>query len=115
MPTIHILHPYDGEQVATILQTVCANVSAVAGLPIDKVWAFWHPVNLAMARRPDWHAGQQCGPMVRMFCRRSHPQDKVHLIMERLRETLATALECGVSSVFIQVIRVNDEEVFNVS
>jgi len=114
MPTIHIYHPCAGNEVAAILQTVCKAVSAGAALPQDKVWAFWHTTPLAQACRPDWRADGAVGPMVRMFCKRGHSPERVQLIMQLLRDSLARALNCAPGQVFVQVIRVNDEEVLNV-
>jgi len=114
MPTIHILHPHAGDDVRPVLRDLCADMSAAAGLPADKVWAFWHPIEASMAWCPNWNGEPRGGPVVRIFCRRSHAAEKVRTIVEILRSSLAAALGCGASTVFVQVIRVDDEEVFNV-
>ena len=56
----------------------------------------------------------QGGPLVRIFCWRSHTRERVENMVIAVRSALAAALGCGVSTVFVQRIRVNDEEVFNV-
>jgi len=115
MPTIHILHHTTKENVAQLLQQVCEGVSDSAGLAPDKVWAFWHPIAPSLAWRADWNGGQQGGPLVRIFCRRGHSREKVQQIVLTVRSILSTGLGCGISTVFVQVLRVDDEEVFNVS
>lgn len=118
MPTIHIYHPEAmpaaGGDVSAVLQSTCAAVSASAGLPADKVWAFWHVTPLAQSCRTDWRADTVQGPLVRMFCKRSHSPERVQRIMRCLRDSLAGSLGCAPGKVFVQVIRVDDEEVLNV-
>lgn len=115
MPVIHILHQSTAHQVAPLLQQVCAEVTARTDIPSDKVWAFWHHIDPALAWRPDWNSDPQGGPLVRIFCRRSHSRERVQHIALAVRSALAAGLGCGILTVFIQVIRVDDEEVFSVS
>ncbi|AHI76721.1 hypothetical protein [Burkholderia thailandensis] len=114
MPVIHILHRHTGDGVSSLLQQICEAVCAATDIPLDKVWAFWHPVDPALAWRADWYREPRGGPVVRIFCRRSHSAARVQGIVAAVRSTLAAALGCGFSTVFVQVIRVEDEEVFSV-
>lgn len=118
MPTIHIYHPSSGDaaggEVTVILQAICAAVCTHAALPQDKVWAFWHNTPLSNACRPDWQPDHVLGPLVRVFCKRGHSPERVQLIMQVLRDSLSRVLGCAPGKVFVQVIRVNDEEVLNV-
>jgi hypothetical protein len=114
MPLIHVLHQTTGDGVASLLQRVCREVSVEADIPPDKVWAFWHHIDASMACRPDWKGDFRGGPVVRIFCRRSHSRDRVQAIVAAVRSSLAEGLDCEILTVFVQVIRVDDEEVFNV-
>lgn len=113
MPIIHIHHRYAEGNVASLLQKICEEVSSAASIPPDKVWALWHPVDPSLAWRPDWIGDQKGGPIVRIFCRRSHSLERVKSIVAAVRSILAAGLGCEVSTVFVQVIRVDDEEVFS--
>ncbi|WP_323119911.1 hypothetical protein [Burkholderia alba] len=114
MPVIHIFHRQTDDAAAPPLQAVCEAVSAAADIPPDKVWALWHPVAPAMAWRADWNEAPGGGPVVRIFCRRSHSKARVLSIVAAVRSTLGAALGCAASTVFVQIIRVDDEEVFSV-
>lgn len=115
MPVIHIFHQGGGFQVRKILRDVCADVAQTLEVPVTKVWALWHPVDREMFHRPDWDEDPGRGPIVRVFCRRSHAATRVQAMMQTLRNSLSVALGCGTTSIFVQVIRVDDEEVINVS
>jgi len=73
------------------------------------------PVEAAEVFRWDRENHGVCGPIVRVFCRRSHGRDRVQAAMQTLRTSLARELRCSPSMVFVQVVRVDDEEVLNVS
>ncbi|WP_261383534.1 MULTISPECIES: hypothetical protein [unclassified Burkholderia] len=110
-----MLHRHTPDDANAILRRVCETVSAAADIPPDKVWVFWHPLEPALTWRADWNDDPRAGPIVRIFCRRSHAAERVQRIVATVRESLGAALACAVTSIFVQVIRVEDEEVFNVS
>ena len=114
MPTIHVMHHSTGDNVKALLRQLCEGISEAAGITPDKVWAFWHPVDPSCAWRADWNNDGSGGPLVRIFCRRSHSREKVGRIVFATRSILAAVLGCEVSRVFVQVMRVDDEEVFSV-
>lgn len=114
MPVIHVFHHDDGAQARATLARMCAEVAAALEVPEDKVWGLWHPVSRAMVHRPDWDKASDRGPIVRVFCRRSHGGARVQALMQAVRASLGGALGCSPTSVFVQVVRVDDEEVLNV-
>ncbi len=115
MPVIHIFHHGGGIESYRMLARVCADAAAVLDVPATKVWAMWHPVDKQMVHRPDWDASDKPGPIVRLFCRRSHSTARVQALMQGLRNGLADELGCTATSIFVQVVRVDDEEVLNVT
>ncbi len=114
MPVIHVYHPRVAVPMREVLSRLCAQVAANADLPADKVWALSHVVEDGMCSRPDWDGSGSQGPIVRVFCRRSHSRRRVESIVAASRATLAESLSCAVGRVFVQVIRVDDEDVFNI-
>jgi len=114
MPVIHVFHG-DCAQAGATLARMCTEVALTLEVPVNKVWGLWHPVSPAMVHRPDWDSASDRGPIVRVFCRRSHPRARVLALMQAVRTSLGGALGCPPASVFVQVIRVDDEEVLNVT
>lgn len=114
MPIIHIFHHSPNTDIPRSLRRVCHDGSAAIGVPLDRIWALWHEVERATVCRPDWDDGSNQGPIVRIYCRRSHPGTKVLALMHTLRKSLSEELGCSETSVFVQVIRVDDEDILNV-
>lgn len=114
MPVIHIHHHTIPADVPRLLRRVCSEGSLAVGVAIERIWALWHETTRAAVCRPDWEGDSPGGPIVRVFCRRSHPGPKVHALMRALRSSLSAELGCPETSVFVQVVRVDDEDVLNV-
>jgi hypothetical protein len=114
MPVIHIHHHTSPADIPRILRRVCSEGSLAVGVAIERVWALWHDTPRAFVCRPDWESDSTAGPIVRVFCRRSHAGPRVHALMLALRNSLSAELGCPASSVFVHVVRVDDEDVINV-
>jgi hypothetical protein len=115
MPVIHVFHSSEGLVVRDILRVACDDVARAIEAPSGNVWGLWHHVDREMAHRPDWDDDPGRGPIVRVFCRRSHPAARAQAMVRALRKSLGDALGCATTSIFVQIIRVDDEEVFSVS
>ena len=114
MPVIHVYHHSSPPDVTASLTRLCRDGAQAIDVPLERIWALWHDAPRAAVCRPDWNRDEPRGPIVRVFCRRSHARDRVRALMHSLRETLSAELECAPTSVFIQVLRVDDEDVLNV-
>lgn len=88
--------------------------AAAVGVPSERLWVLWHEVDRAHVCRPDWSIDHDAGPIVRVFCRRSHPRPRVDALLRSLRQSLSLELSCPERSVFVQAVRVDDEDVINV-
>ncbi len=114
MPVIHIHHPSSPADVPRVLKRVCSEGAAAIGVSLEHIWALWHETSRSTVCRPDWNEGSNVGPIVRIFCRRSHPGPRVQALMQSLRTSLSAELSCPATSVFVHVVRVDDEDVMNV-
>lgn len=114
MPVIHVFHRVPCEGAHDMLRAMCTEVARAADLPLSKVWGLWHRSEAMAAFRADWEERDDAGPIVRVFCRRSHTAERVQAIMHSVRRSLASSLGAPPAGVFVQVVRVDDEEVLHV-
>jgi hypothetical protein len=115
MPLIHIYYPQREGNVALSLEKLTESISAATGIPEERVWAFCHATDEVLARHPLWRDTATPAPFAQIFCRRSHSRACVENMVAALRESLAAMVSCDADKVFMQVIRVDDEDVFHVN
>jgi hypothetical protein len=113
MPLIHVFHNSQSINDQIALCSICEHVASKTNIPSERVWLLWHHIDEALVRHPHWVRGQVCPPIVRIFCRASHPSRIISAMVAAVRDSLGSVIGCAASAIFVQVIRVADEDVYN--